>query len=214
MNFLNRSRFIFAMETIVNDFTTPFLLFLLQAYIFLINNRLIDFLIFGLPWFIFTSTNTYIVCNTICWHLGYFHIICYYLTLIMKRNCLSIVKSRQFHRTYKSIRKLLLRSNRILVSIHLFNAGFWNKYSAIMFLFYNSFICTLIYETFFVDSDLIIKLILGYMLLIDIAIFSCYILSATFVFKQAGKTLKALNRVYLKIRMPTMARFKVCSNLS
>jgi hypothetical protein len=202
------------METIINDFTTPLMLSLLSAYVLFMNNELIDFMMFGIPWSIFLGINSYICCATICWHLGYFHIICYYLALIMKRYHKIIVKNRKLNRANKSIRKLLNRMNNIVVLIHDFNHDFWKKYSAIMFLIYNSFICTLLYETFFVDSNIIVKLLFGYILLVDIVIFSCYMISATIVFQQAEASYKVLTQDYLKIRMPIISKLKVCFHLS
>jgi hypothetical protein len=202
------------METIINDLITPSMLFIMAAYVSFSNNQLIDFLIFGVPWAIFVATNTYIICCTIIWHLGYFHIICYYFTLIIKRNYDSILKNRKIRLTNKDIIGLLRKTNKILLLIHQFNEGFWNKYSAIMFMFYNSFICTLLYETFFVDSNILVKLLFGYMLLIDIAVFSCYIISATLVSQEAKRTLKVFDSVYNKTAMPIMSKLKVCSNIS
>src|SRR5581483_4004258 len=108
--------------------------------------------------------------------LAYFHLICFYCRLIL----ISVKKKMRFELFDSSFKNRMIlvylsRLNQIVLLINQFNRGFWSKYSAIMFATNNGIICALLYETFFVDSELLTKSLLGYILQLNISVFLCYI---------------------------------------
>jgi hypothetical protein len=181
------------------------------------NNTLGDFIIFGFPWSIAIGLVALYVCNEICWHQAYFHIICYHFSLqlghthkvidllIIDNNSLSTIKIKRFLRKITSTFEIIDKVNN----------GFWCKYSSIILTFYNFIICILLYETIYVKADPVFKFGTLYILILNIVIITSFILSATSVFLESKKSFKVFTKLYITIagKFPPIIKLKVV-NLS
>jgi hypothetical protein len=196
-----------------NQFTC-LLVFSLSSFVLFQNTESsLDFLLFSLPWSFNLGIASLIVCSNICWHLAYFHLVCYYSYLILVRVKTKMCNQKVILKiNYRMILVNLRRLNEVILLINQFNRGFWRKYSAIMFAFYNGIICALLYETFFVNSDLLTKSMLGYILQLNLCVFSCYILSSILVFLQFKEIAKVIRKNYLCSRENTSVIGKVKVN--
>ena len=204
----------FKLVSIINQIT-PCVLFLLSAFVLFKNSNIFDFVLFGIPWSISLSISAYFVCANINWHLAYFHLICFYFRLIL----ISVKKKMRFELFDSSFKNRMIivnlsRLNQIILLINKFNQGFWSKYSAIMFATYNAIICAILYQTFFVDADLLTKSLLGHTLQFNISIFWCYIWSAIIVFREFKKIAKVLTQNYVNSNedMTVIGKLKVSRN--
>ncbi|KAI1300218.1 hypothetical protein HDE_03482 [Halotydeus destructor] len=151
-----------------------------------------DAYLYGLPWGLIQSIWTYYCAGNICGIFGYFHDLCYYLSLRFKKlngriNYLSLNRYEVAEmKMSKAIIKLVNEHNEISSDVKRFNV-FWSKYAAINYFTFIPLECFIMYIAMFADIDFMIWMTFTSLAVNCGAILGIVVLSGAMVAFQAHK---------------------------
>ena len=143
--------------------------------------------------------------NSLMVYLYYFHFVCYYFKLKLRRKNL-ILKSavKNLNRKFK-ITEFMFRLNKIYVEINEFNNEFWMKFLSINLTFYLTVISALFYSSFFG----IVHYSLPIFFVFNLSIFLTLIISTASMSLEANKSLLMSHKIYLCTNQNINTKLKV-----
>jgi len=184
----------------VDDIMMPFTSFTWAFYLMTKNYSLSNAIMFGLPWTIYLIFNTTCICRSITLLVSHFHIICYFhcLKLEMVNNYLNTQLKKDKLLTHTKIMALMRRYDSNFIEIANHNDDFWSKYLLSVFFIYVALIGTLLYQSLFGSAPIVIRFLVTYLCLLNIAILSTCNLSAASVVSSQKGSYKFLNLCFIK----------------
>jgi len=130
-------------------------LFVLSFGVQFIKIELIDYILFGLPWSFMFVFFAYYASSSLCFHAGFFQLICYYLTLKFKR-----LNQKLGHeiKSMRSLKRKLIELNELLKLVNDYDNGFWSTVVTIIGGGYSVSITLAIYQILFNKSGILFAL--------------------------------------------------------
>ena len=213
MKILKRTKLIFLTLRIgVNNFT-PILTFFAIFWLLSTGRTTYEIIFVSLPWSLFNALNGYYTLCAIFYQMAYFHIICYYLYLKLKRINKQLKERIKSKKSKGSIVDILKKIDASYLEINAYNNQFWSKFIVLVYIMFNIILSTLLYSICFGSMDLIIMLIDICMSIILLLIFLVFLFSATLIDNQVKTTYKLLNLYFLSFEQKIGSNRIKASNL-
>ncbi len=171
------------------------------------------FLLFGIPWVSIYTIGAYFICTNIYYEVCYFYIICEYLRLKLANFNEKIKKIILINRLkFRSSLKLMKTLDLIYAEIEEYNS-FWCKFSLLIYICYVSLICTLLYSLLFGNLELLLKIMIGYVVVLNITIFVSLVIPGVLVTREVNKSYLLFNKLFVSTdkSVTALAKLKVIS---
>jgi hypothetical protein len=164
------------------------------VYVFFPNLSIKKFIIDGIPQTIVWLFNFYSIYSCLRWQLVYFYLICYYL-----KSRLSSVNERMVSKSNHGMKdfrlnfiEIIRNLNSIYLEISDYDKNYWSLFLFMIWISFATIMSRILYMTFFVDSNLIIKMIFIYGSLLFVCILMSIISTASLANFETNKSLKLL----------------------
>jgi hypothetical protein len=204
--YLHRAIWIQITMKIHNKMITLFLCILTFVAQF-IKLDLIDYILFGLPWSFMFFIFAYYGNLSLCFHSGFFQLICYYLTLKFKRFNEEL---RHEVKSMRSLKRKLIELNELLKLVSDYDNGFWSKVVTIIGGGFSVSITLSIYQILFNKSGILFALAYAFLGLASFQLISMVIIPASLLSHQIFKSYNHLNSINAKSKMKlSLIRLKV-----
>lgn len=216
MKIFKPTKLIFLILRFGVNFLVTIVTFLASFLCISFNRTIYEIIFVSLPWSLFYALNCYYFSCAIFYQMAYFHIICYYLHLKLKR----INKEMKERISSIKLKKLKIfvdkRSIDMLQNFHAlyseistYNNQFWSKFIVLVYLIFTIILSTLLYSICFAPMHLIVKVAFIYAFAVLLSIFLVLFISATLIDIQVNETYKLLNQYFLLFKQRRANRIKV-----
>jgi len=193
---------IFSLAWFITDCTVPLGSFCISFFLIFSNYSLINFIIFGILWIIYYTFTSLNIARSIILLVTHFHILCYYhsLKLETENNYLNAKLNENKPITDRNMMTFMRRYNSISIQIGNHNNQFWSTYLFYVLFVYIAIIGFLLYQSLFGSASILIRLIMIYLCILNIAILSTYNLSASSIVLSQKVSYKLLNLCFIKFK--------------
>jgi hypothetical protein len=164
---------------------------------FVFNCSALDTIIFGIPHSLLYAMGTHFVCTINVWQMFYFRLICRYFKIKFKDSN-DFVSQLIFRRKlikWNKILRIIRNSDAKYSELDECNQEFWSKYLLTVWLMSGTLIIFSLYNLFFGEMTVILKLMTGYCAAFAFLGFLFTITNASSVNFEANKMYKLLNHI-------------------
>jgi hypothetical protein len=192
--FAKLSKLLFTGSEFLTKIAMPFLSFLLPFLSFCLKCSLKELILYALPHSILFGFSAYSVHSIIFWQIIYYYLICQYLKCKLKtiNNSLRKLSDRRVI-TYKKVLHILKNLDSIYEEIDDYNSNYWSKFLFIIWVTFATLINTMFYFIFFIEMNLILKIIFIYFTIQFLLILLLIINTTASVSLKANKSYSLLN---------------------
>jgi hypothetical protein len=184
---LKRSKLYLRMVEITIYFLVPTTTIIMNL-IMASNYGLYNFVLFGIPWSFINTIGFHLLCGNICYEVCYFYIICEYLKIKLeniyeKMQKIILINRSKLRNSLKVIKIL----DRIYSEVEQYNR-FWCKILLLFYICYVSLICTTLYSLIFGNLGLLLKIMIGYFVVMTISILVSIVIPGISVSREVNKS--------------------------
>jgi hypothetical protein len=152
------------------------------------NYELYIFLLFGIPWGFINTIGSHLLCGNICYQVCYFYIICEYLRMKFGKIYDKIQKIILINRSkLRNSLKQIIILDRIYAEVEQYNR-FWCKCLLLFYVCFVSLICTTLYSLVFGDLELLLKITIGYIAVMNILVLVSFVTPGIRVSRKVNKS--------------------------
>jgi hypothetical protein len=171
---LKRSKLYLEIAEITTYFLVPTTTIIMNV-VMASNYGLYIFLLFGIPWGFINTIGSHLLCANICYQVCYFYIICEYLRMKLVKIYEKIQKVILINRSkLRNSLKLIKILDRIYSEVEQYNR-FWCKCLLLFYVCFLSLICTTLYSLAFGDLELLLKITIGYIAVMNILVLVSFV---------------------------------------
>jgi hypothetical protein len=184
---LKRSKLCLGIVKITTYFLIPTFTIIMNV-IMASNYGLYNFLLFGIPWGLIQAIGFHLLCANICYQFCYFYIICEYLRMKLENINEKIQKIILINRSkLRNSLRLIKILDRIYAEVEQYNL-FWCKILLLFYICFISLICTPLYSLVFGNLELLLKIMIGYFVVLTISILVTIVILGISVSREVNKS--------------------------